>query len=114
MSQLQALVSDAPASIGGAAHPLFSCARGGGGLDASCVRVAGELDLAAAEQLTEALREAKGEARLVALNPSELAFLDAAGSHTTVPAPPAGEPRDPSECWVRRAPPQRRAEGQPW
>jgi anti-anti-sigma factor len=48
--------------------------------------VAGELDLAAAPRLMEALRDLEQEARLIVLDLRELSFLDAAGVHAIVDA----------------------------
>jgi anti-anti-sigma factor len=53
---------------------------------AGWVHVAGDLDLAAAPQLMEALRDLEQEACLIVLDLREIAFLDAAGVHVIVDA----------------------------
>jgi anti-anti-sigma factor len=48
--------------------------------------MAGDLDLAAAPRLTEALRDLEQEACLIVLDLREITFLDAAGVHVIVDA----------------------------
>jgi anti-anti-sigma factor len=75
-----------PAS--GAAHadlpPSFTCSCTNGGLDAAWVHVGGELDIATTPQLERTL--AASQARLVALDLRELAFLDSYGMHAIINA----------------------------
>jgi anti-anti-sigma factor len=56
------------------------------GTDAAWVQVAGELDLATAPALEQALRGAELRARLVALDLRELTFMDSGGAHVIVHA----------------------------
>ena len=72
---------------GTAAHATpFVSTQSGGGVGASWVYVAGELDLATSPQLEQTLREAERDARLVVLDLRELTFMDSAGVHTIVDA----------------------------
>jgi anti-sigma B factor antagonist len=74
-------------SIAGGADGLpgaFDCSLANGGLDAACVHVAGELDIATAPQLEGALRALHG--RLVVLDLRELAFMDSCAVHAIVDA----------------------------
>jgi anti-sigma B factor antagonist len=66
--------------------PWFECSRTDGSLDASWVRVAGELDIATAPQLERTLPESQSQTRLVVLNLRELAFMDSCGVHAIVNA----------------------------
>lgn len=70
----------------GIASPVFECSLSRGSSDASQVKVAGELDLASAPQLTAMLRDALRDTRLVVLDLSDLTFLDSAGAHAIVNA----------------------------
>jgi anti-sigma B factor antagonist len=64
----------------------FSCSWIAGGLDATWVYAAGELDLATAPQLTRMLEEARSQARLVVLDLRELSLLGSSGVHAIVDA----------------------------
>jgi anti-anti-sigma factor len=64
----------------------FSCTLRESGLDAAWVRAAGELDIAAAPQLEQTLREAEARARGVVLDLRELTFMDSSGVHVIVDA----------------------------
>jgi anti-anti-sigma factor len=66
--------------------PPFACTWGSEGVDGGWVHVAGDLDLAAAPRLMEALRDLEQEACLVVLDLREITFLDAAGVHAIVDA----------------------------
>jgi anti-sigma B factor antagonist len=66
--------------------PAFACTATHGGLDAAWVYVAGELDIATAPELEQALRESHSQARLTVLDLRELAFMDCAGVHAIVDA----------------------------
>lgn len=66
--------------------PSFTCDWALDGIRAARVRVTGELDLFTAPQLSDALREALAEARLVVLDLCELDFIDTAGVHVIVDA----------------------------
>ena len=57
-----------------------------GGRDTAWVRAAGELDIATAQQLEQALRVAEIRARRVVLNLRELTFTDSSGVHVIVDA----------------------------
>ncbi len=64
----------------------FVSRQSGGGLGASWVYAAGELDLATSPQLEQTLREAQQDARLVVLDLRELTFMDSSGVHAIVDA----------------------------
>jgi anti-anti-sigma factor len=64
----------------------FVCTWGSGGVDGGWVHVAGDLDLAAAPRLVEALRDLEQQACLIVLDLREITFLDAAGVHVIVDA----------------------------
>lgn len=66
--------------------PPFTCTWGRDGVDGGWVHVAGDLDLAAAPRLTQALRDLVREACLIVLDLREITFLDAAGVHAIVDA----------------------------
>jgi anti-anti-sigma factor len=66
--------------------PPFACSWTNGGLDASCVHVTGELDIATTPQLDRMLREPESQTRLVVLDLRELAFMDSCGVHAIVDA----------------------------
>jgi hypothetical protein len=68
------------------ASPVFGCTLREGGRDTAWVRVAGELDIATAQQLEQALRVAEIRARRVVLNLRELTFTDSSGVHVIVDA----------------------------
>jgi anti-sigma B factor antagonist len=59
----------------------FLCTWKQSGSGAAWVHVAGELDIATAPQLGQALREAQLSARLVVLDLRELTFMDCSGVH---------------------------------
>jgi anti-sigma B factor antagonist len=65
--------------------PLFACSCTGG-LDATWVHVAGELDIATTPQLERTLNESLSQARLVVLDLRELVFIDSCGVHAIVGA----------------------------
>jgi anti-anti-sigma factor len=76
-----------PDSIAGRANalaPPFACFWTKGGLNASWVQVAGELDIETSPQLEQTLREPSSQ--LVVLDLRELAFMDTSGVHTIVNA----------------------------
>jgi anti-anti-sigma factor len=77
-----ALASTHPNPDGALQPGMFACSS----LDATCVHVAGELDIATAPQLGLALRDAQAHAHLVVLDLCELAFIDAAGLHRVIDA----------------------------
>jgi hypothetical protein len=60
--------------------PAFECLWADGGLDAAWMRLAGELDIATTPQL-ERSRGPELQARFVALDPRELAFINSSGVH---------------------------------
>ena len=64
----------------------FACTATHGGLDATWVYVAGELDLATAPELALTLHESQQLAHLTVLDLRELTFMDCAGVHTIVNA----------------------------
>lgn len=66
--------------------PPFTCTWGSDGVDGGWVHVAGDLDLAAAPRLVQALCDLEREACLVVLDLREITFLDAAGVHAIVDA----------------------------
>lgn len=66
--------------------PPFTCRWGSEGVDGGWVHVAGDLDLAAAPRLMQALRDLEREACLIVLDLREITFLDAAGVHAIVDA----------------------------
>jgi anti-sigma B factor antagonist len=68
------------------APPPFAstCKKGGSG--ASWVTVVGELDILTSPQLSQTLREAQLDARLVVLDLRGLTFIDAAGVHVILDA----------------------------
>ena len=65
---------------------VFECSLVNGDPDAVCVRVAGELDIAATPGLDVAVREALLIARLVVVDLRDVAFIDSAGLHAIVNA----------------------------
>jgi anti-sigma B factor antagonist len=66
--------------------PPFACTWGSEGVDGGWVHVAGDLDLATAPRLNEALRNLEHETRLIVVDLREITFLDAAGLHVIVDA----------------------------
>ena len=64
----------------------FACRWRLEGRDAASVEVSGEVDLATAGRLTEALRGATGAARLVLLDLRDVSFLDSSGLHAIIAA----------------------------
>ena len=64
----------------------FKCALSYGGLATAWVRAAGELDIAAALELEQMLRDAVVRARLLVLDLRELTFIDSSGVHVIVDA----------------------------
>jgi anti-anti-sigma factor len=66
--------------------PPFVCTWGSEGVDGGWVHVAGDLDLAAAPRLVEALRDLEPQACLIVLDLREITFLDTAGVHAIVDA----------------------------
>jgi anti-sigma B factor antagonist len=79
----------APDSIGRRADLpslAFECSSTDGSVGAAWVHVAGELDIAAAPQLSRALRESQVRSRLVVLDLRELSFMDSSGVHAIVDA----------------------------
>ena len=66
--------------------PGFTCSASQGALASVWMRAAGELDLAAAPQLTQVLRDAVIRARLLVLDLRELTFIDSSGVHAIVDA----------------------------
>lgn len=83
--------------------PPFACTSRRGGVDSAWVQVGGELDLATAPRLVEALRDARHGARRVVLDLRELTFLDSAGVHAIVDAS-IGARRDGRRLLLLRAP----------
>jgi anti-sigma B factor antagonist len=78
-----------PDPTAGSAHarpPAFACSRTNGGLDATRVHVAGELDIATTPRLVRTLRETHLQAPLVVLDLRELEFIDSSGVHAIVNA----------------------------
>jgi anti-sigma B factor antagonist len=78
-----------PDSIAGHADvlpPAFDCSWTGGGQDAACVHLAGELDIATMPQLEQTLRDSQLGARLVVLDLRGLAFMDNSGVHAIIDA----------------------------
>jgi anti-sigma B factor antagonist len=68
------------------ALPIFEATLSDGCVDAACVRITGELDIATSPQLEQTLREAEPRARLVVLDLRELAFTDCSGVRVIVHA----------------------------
>jgi anti-sigma B factor antagonist len=66
--------------------PAFVCSWTIGGLDAAWLHLAGELDIATTPELQRTLHEPELQARLVALDLRELAFMDSSGVHAIVNA----------------------------
>ncbi|MHB8659360.1 MAG: STAS domain-containing protein [Solirubrobacteraceae bacterium] len=73
------VVSGSTASSAAAGFPRFDCTLRDGGLDAAWVRVTGELDLATAPILAQALSQAEERAQRVVLDLRELTFMDCSG-----------------------------------
>jgi anti-anti-sigma factor len=69
-----------------AAFARFDCTLRDGGRDAAWVRVTGELDLATAAILAQALSQAEARAQRVVLDLRELTFMDSAGVHAILDA----------------------------
>jgi anti-anti-sigma factor len=65
---------------------VFACTATHGGLDATWVSVAGELDIETAPQLERTLRDSGQFAHLTVLDLRDLVFMDCAGAHTIVDA----------------------------
>jgi anti-anti-sigma factor len=85
------MLPDTPAQISigrrkAVAAPAFACWWSDGGLDATWLHLAGELDMATAPELEHTLRDPHLQSRLVVLDLRELAFIDAAGVRTIVDA----------------------------
>lgn len=89
------------ASLGGL--PPFTCSWSPTGVEAAQVLVSGELDLATADELAQALQAALDQARLVVLDLRGLRFLDCAGVHVVVDAARRSR-RDGRRLVVTRAP----------
>jgi anti-anti-sigma factor len=85
MPQAPAVTSSAAASLR-AAPAQFTCTWKEGGSGAAWVHVAGELDLATAPLLRQALRDAQLYARVVVLDLRELTFMDSSGVHVILDA----------------------------
>jgi anti-anti-sigma factor len=66
--------------------PVFACTVTHGGLDAAWVYVAGELDMATAAELEQALNASHQLAHLTVLDLREVVFMDSAGVHAIVAA----------------------------
>ena len=64
----------------------FDCQIHPGGPDTAWVRGRGELDLASAPQLKQALADALGAMPLVVLDLRELTFMDSTGIHVVIEA----------------------------
>jgi anti-anti-sigma factor len=64
----------------------FACTLRSHGRDAAWIRVTGELDLAAAPQLSRALSDAAAFASRIVLDLRELSFMDSSGLHLIVAA----------------------------
>jgi anti-anti-sigma factor len=80
------VVLDFPAASCRAAPLPFFCSWTESDSDVAWVHVAGELDLASASELEQALREAQRHARLVVLDLGELVFLESSGIHVILDA----------------------------
>jgi anti-sigma B factor antagonist len=80
------LLPDPTALSLNALPPPFACTWGSEGVDGGWVHMAGDLDLAAAPRLMEALRDLEREACFIVLDLREITFLDAAGVHVIVDA----------------------------
>jgi anti-sigma B factor antagonist len=63
----------------------FVCSWTMNDLDAAWVHLAGELDMAAAPALKEALRAAQTQAQVVVLDLRDLTFMDSSGIHAILP-----------------------------
>jgi anti-sigma B factor antagonist len=66
--------------------PAFQCSWTDGAPDAAWVRLAGDLDIAAAPRLERLLREPPLQARVIVLDLRDLAFIDSSGVHAIVDA----------------------------
>lgn len=66
--------------------PPFTCRRYDERSGSVCVRLEGELDLATAPQLADALRAAQRDGRPVVLDLRDLVFMDCAGMHVVLDA----------------------------
>lgn len=66
--------------------PVLACSWTDCDVNAACVHLAGELDIATTPQLERILREPQSQARLVVLDLRELAFIDSSGVHAIVNA----------------------------
>jgi anti-sigma B factor antagonist len=64
----------------------YSCSVTMSGMNAAWIHVAGELDLATAPKLEQALREAQMLGGLVVLDAREVTFIDSAGVHVIADA----------------------------
>lgn len=69
-----------------ASPAVFSCSWINRDPDATCVHVVGELDIATTPQLELTLREAQSQARIVVLDLTDLAFIDATGVRAIIDA----------------------------
>lgn len=77
--------SNSIARLAGSPPPGFKCALSYDALESAWVRAAGELDVAAALELEQILREAVG-ARLLVVDLRNLTFIDSSGVHVIVDA----------------------------
>jgi anti-anti-sigma factor len=66
--------------------PPFACSWQAGARNSAWVHVVGELDLATAPQLGQALGGAQRQARVVVLDLRELTFMDTSGVHLIIDA----------------------------
>jgi anti-anti-sigma factor len=80
------VLADSTVALADLLPPAFHCSWADGGVDATWVHLAGELDIATTPQLERALREPRLQARLVVLDLRELAFTDSCGVHAIVEA----------------------------
>jgi anti-anti-sigma factor len=74
----------APAPRGTDAVSNFECVLGRSGRDAVWIRLAGELDLAAAPLLQHTLREPLAGVQLIVLDLRDVTFMDSTGLHVVI------------------------------
>jgi anti-sigma B factor antagonist len=77
---------DSVAELEEAVPLLFECTLTSPGSGAGWLHVAGELDMATAPRIEQALRQAERHARLVVLDLRGLTFMDCSGIHVIVDA----------------------------
>ena len=84
MTDIRLAPPASPAPRGTDVVSNFECVLGRSGRDAVWIRLAGELDLAAAPLLAQTLREPLAGVQLIVLDLRDLTFMDSTGLHVVI------------------------------